>query len=330
VPTVSPSALNVGNSVASATITNVGLLTSSDYEVRFDGANFSTTRLADNTILSQGTLADAQTALQGEGLSFTLTPGTVPNIAGDNFLIRPTAFGAQQFKLNITDRANVAAAAPITTATGAANTGSGKVTPGFVDATFLPANGGSPIIAPANVTLTFDSATNSLSGFPPTQAVTQTINGVATVNPAPVGQLPFVAGSQLSFGGVNLTISGLPANNDTFIVSQNVSGVGDNRNALALGGLQTKNILDSGTATFQGSYAQLVSLVGNKTREVQVNTTASTSFLAQANFANQNESGVNLDEEAANLIRFQQAFQAAGKVVQVASTLFDFLLTLGR
>jgi flagellar hook-associated protein 1 FlgK len=114
------------------------------------------------------------------------------------------------------------------------------------------------------------------------------------------------------------------------VISQNVSGVGDNRNALALGALQSKTTLDNGTTTFQGSYAQLVSLVGNKTREIQVNTTASTAFFEQANFANQNESGVNLDEEAANLIRFQQAFQAAGKVVQVASTLFDFLLTLGR
>lgn len=330
VPTVTPNVFNVGNSVASATITNVGLLTSSDYEVRFDGTNFNTTRLADNTILAQGTLAQVQAALQGEGLDFALAPGTAPNVAGDNFLIRPTAFGAQQFKLSITDRANIAAAAPISTATGAANTGSGKVTPGFVDATFLPANGGSPIIAPANVTLTFDTATNSLSGFPPTQAVTQTINGVATVNPAPVATVPFVAGSQLSFGGVNLTITGVPANNDTFVISQNVSGVGDNRNALALGALQSKTTLDNGTTTFQGSYAQLVSLVGNKTREIQVNTTASTAFFEQANFANQNESGVNLDEEAANLIRFQQAFQAAGKVVQVASTLFDFLLTLGR
>ncbi len=329
-PRVTANVFNVGNASVAATISNVSALGTSDFEFRFDGTNFRTTRLSDGSILSNGTLAQSQAALQAEGLTLTLTPGTTPITAGDNFLIRPTAFGAQQFKLNITDRANIAAAAPITTATGPSNTGSGKVTPGFVDATYLPANGGTPIIAPANVTLTFDSATASLSGFPPGQDVTQTVNGVATVFTAPVAQLPFVAGSQLSFGGVNLTISGVPGNNDTFIISQNVSGVGDNRNALALGALQSKPLLDKGSATYQGAYAQLVSLVGNKTREVQVNDTAATTFLEQANLANQNQAGVNLDEEAANLIRFQQAYQAAGKVVQIASTLFDFLLTLGR
>jgi flagellar hook-associated protein 1 len=329
-PRVTANVFNVGNASVAATISNVSALGASDFELRFDGTNFRTTRLSDGAILANGTLADSQTALLAEGLTLTLTPGTAPVTAGDNFLIRPTAFGAQEFRLNIKDRANIAAAAPITTATGVSNTGSGKVTPGFVDAAFLPANGGSPIIAPANVTLTFDTATNSLSGFPPGQDVTQTVNGVATVFTAPVVQLPFVAGSQLNFGGVNLSISGVPGNNDTFVISQNVSGVGDNRNALALGALQSKPILDKGAATYQGAYAQLVSLVGNKTREVQVNDTAATTFLQQANLANQNQAGVNLDEEAANLIRFQQAYQAAGKVVQIASTLFDFLLTLGR
>lgn len=329
-PKVTPSVYNVTDATVNATISNAGNLTTSDYELRFDGTNYRATRLADNTLLSNGTLAQAQAAFTTEGLNVTLNPGTRPVTANDNFLIKPTAFGAQLFKVSLTDRANIAAASPISTGTGAGNTGSGKISPGFIDASYLPVNGGTPIIAPANVTLTYDSATGSLSGFPPTQDVSVTFNGVTTVNTAPVAQLPYQAGAQLSFGGVNITISGAPANNDRFVISQNLSGVGDNRNAVELAKLQTKPVLEKGSTTYQGAYSELVSFVGNKTREVQVNNTAAVTFLQQANQAHQNESGVNLDEEAANLIRYQQAYQASGKVMQVASTLFDFLLTLGR
>ena len=83
-------------------------------------------------------------------------------------------------------------------------------------------------------------------------------------------------------------------------------------------------------ATFQGSYAETVSFVGNKTREVQVSGLASQALLEQTTSQQQAVSGVNLDEEAANLLRFQQAYQACGKVMQIASTLFDVVIGLGR
>ena len=102
------------------------------------------------------------------------------------------------------------------------------------------------------------------------------------------------------------------------------------RNAALLAGLQTKNILDGGKATFQGSYAETVSFVGNKTREVQVSGLASMALLQQTSTQQQAVSGVNLDEEAANLLRYQQAYQACGKVMQIASTLFDVVIGLGR
>ena len=73
-----------------------------------------------------------------------------------------------------------------------------------------------------------------------------------------------------------------------------------------------------------------VSYVGNKAREVQVNGQAGAALLTQATESQQSVSGVNLDEEAANLIKYQQAYQAAGKVMQIAGTLFDTLLSIGR
>ena len=113
-------------------------------------------------------------------------------------------------------------------------------------------------------------------------------------------------------------------------IGGNAGGVGDTRNIGLLGDLQTKNIFNNGSATFQTSYAQLVSTVGNKTREVQVNAKAGDALLAQAQGAASDVSGVNLDEEATNLIKYQQAYQAAGKVMQIAGTIFDTLLSIGR
>ena len=113
-------------------------------------------------------------------------------------------------------------------------------------------------------------------------------------------------------------------------MAANPFGIGDNRNALLLGALQTANTLGGGTTSFQGAYSQMVSQIGNKTRELEVTSSAAGKLLAEAQLSLQTESGVNLDEEATNLLRYQQAYQAAAKVMQIASEMFDALLTIGR
>lgn len=140
----------------------------------------------------------------------------------------------------------------------------------------------------------------------------------------------------LNFNGISFTISGTPANNDVFTLEPNTNGASDNRNALALGALQTANTLGQSaggsqpTTSFQGAYSQLVNEVGNTTRQVQVTAQAQTNVIAQTKQAQQSVSGVNLDEEAANLLRYQQAYQASGKMMQIASTLFQTVLDLGK
>ncbi|NMG45909.1 flagellar hook-associated protein FlgK [Aromatoleum toluvorans] len=108
------------------------------------------------------------------------------------------------------------------------------------------------------------------------------------------------------------------------------AGGSNNENALRLAALQTEKVMNGDTATFQSSYAQLVSFVGNKTREVQIGERSQEAQLQQAVDAQQSLSGVNLDEEAANLIRFQQSYQAAARVMSVAGTLFDEILSISR
>jgi flagellar hook-associated protein 1 FlgK len=105
---------------------------------------------------------------------------------------------------------------------------------------------------------------------------------------------------------------------------------------VALADLQTRKSLGKNAAggqavlNFQQAYAQLVSDVGNKTRQTQVMATAQQNLVAQTKQAQQSIAGVNLDDEAANLLRYQQAYQASGKMMQIATSLFQTLLDISR
>lgn len=310
---------STSTTLVSAIASDPTKLTDSNYSLKYDGSNFIVTRLSDGfpTTIAPYPQTVPQTI---DGVDYTISGSAAQ---GDNFLVQPTRNGAAGLNVLLTDRAKIAAAAPISTATVASNAGTGKISAGSVDQAYL----GNALAAP--LTLTYDKATNSLSGFPATQAVTVTTGGVPTVYAAG-SAVPYTADASISFGGINVTLSGVPGNQDKFTVGPNTSGIGDSRNMALIGKLQTANILDGGQATFQGSYAEIVSFVGNKTREAQINGQASTALLAQTETAQQSLSGVNLDEEAANLLQYQKAYQACGKVMQVASELFDTLLSIGH
>lgn len=297
------SSANIGTAQLSTSIADANALTTSDYRLQFDGANYKLTRLSDGVATSYSSLP--QTV---DGIDIDLASGAFAT--GDEFLIRPTANGASEFKVAITDIAKIAAAGPIRTTAIANNQGSGKISAGTVNAPPPPdPNLQQPI------KITFTSAT------------TFDVTGTGTGLPATgVGYTP---GGNITYNGWTVQITGTAAASDTFSIDPNTNGKGDSRNVLLLGSLQSANTLSNGTTTFQGAYAQLVSLVGNKANELQVTSKAGETLLTQAQQAQQAESGVNLDEEAANLLRYQQAYQAAGKVMQIASQLFDVLLSLG-
>ncbi|MCL5060386.1 MAG: flagellar hook-associated protein FlgK, partial [Candidatus Thermoplasmatota archaeon] len=289
--------------VVTASIGDANALTTSDYRLRYDGANYTLTRLSDNTATTFSALP--QTV---DGVELSLLSGA-PN-PGDSFLVRPTVNGASGFDVAIGDPRLIAAAAPIRTAATTGNTGSGVISAGSVNTPPPP-----DARSMHSTTITFTSAT------------TFDVTGTGTGNPTGVTYTP---GETITYNGWSTAISGAPAPGDSFTVDANTGGVGDNRNALLLGALQTANTLNGGTATYQGAYSQMVGQIGNKTRELEVTGSAAGKLLSEATFSLQNESGVNLDEEAANLLRYQQAYQAAGKVMQIASEMFDTLLSLGR
>jgi flagellar hook-associated protein 1 FlgK len=148
-------------------------------------------------------------------------------------------------------------------------------------------------------------------------------------NPPVLSSGTYTEGADIPFNGWTVQISGAPQAGDTFTISRNANGTGDGLNASALASLQTANLLGSGTLTYQSAYAQMVSVVGNKTHELDITNKAEDAYLNQAVSAQQAESGVNIDEEVTNLLRYQQAYQAAGKVMQTANQLFQLLLNLG-
>lgn len=302
-PDVYAKGTNTGGAVVTAAISDVNALSISGYRLTYTGANYSVTRLSDNTTTTYAGLP--QTV---DGVTLSLASGTPA--AGDSFLIEPTRNAARAMAVAIGDPAAIAAAAPIRSAAGSANTGSGVISAGTVN-TPPPPN----VNLQQPVTITFTSAT------------TYNVSGTGTGNP--VG-LAYTPGASVSYNGWTIQLQGAPAAGDVFTVSANIGGVADGRNVLRMADLQTQNTLAGGTTGYQGAYSQMVAMVGNKTQQIDIMSQAQDTVVQQAMQAQQSFSGVNLDEEAANLLRYQQAYQASGKMIQVASSLFQTLLDLGR
>jgi flagellar hook-associated protein 1 FlgK len=238
----------------------------------------------------------------------------VPYAAGTAY-----AFNGWKVTLGGAPSANDTFTVDHTATSAGSNSGSGTIS----SATPVGAQFGTDPSLQHNVTISFTTATQ----FTVTDTTSGTTLATLTYDPA--------NGASLSFNGWTTQLTGAPAAGDAFTIGPNSGGVSDNRNAAVLASLQTRNTLagtnnTDPTTSYQGAYSQLTSDVGNKAREVEVTGKAQAALVTQSQQAQQAFSGVNLDEEAANLVRYQQAYQAAGKMLQIASTLFDTILSLGQ
>jgi flagellar hook-associated protein 1 FlgK len=203
----------------------------------------------------------------------------------------------------VTDPARIAAAAPIRTAATGTNTGDGAISAGTV-------------VDPNNAALR-SSATITFTG-----ANTYSINGA--------GSFTYTPGAAVSANGWQVQITGSPAVGDTFTVSDNTGGTGDNRNAQLLTDALGSKFLDGGTASVNDAVNRVVGNIGVVTRQAQASRDAQELVKQEAVDARDSVSGVSLDEEAANLIKYQQAYQAAAQLIGVAQTMFDSLLAATR
>lgn len=289
-PQTLPHRDNTGSASLTAAITAPAALTLSDYQARYDGSQWEVTRLSDGT----RTIGSLPLTIDGFAIDLTGAPA-----AGDRFLIRPTASAGGSMAVLIEDPRELAAASPIRTGATLANTGSGRINSGMVIDSTDPA---------LNTPVTLEFLT-------PT---TFSVNGS--------GSYPYAAGADIAFNGWQIQIEGSPQIGDQFIVTPNSGGVGDNRNALSLAGLQSKSLLEGGTATYGESYERLIGEVANRSRQATLGRDTQNLLNQQARAARDSVSGVNLDEEAAQMLRFQQAYQAAAQVIATSDTLFQTLL----
>jgi flagellar hook-associated protein 1 len=303
-PQVLDKTTNTGTAAVTVTISDATALTTSDYEVRFTAGNYSIVRLSDN----------ATVAGPAAGPVFNNVDGLDFNIAGaanasDSFYVRPTRTGATNFQSLMTDTFAIAAAAPIRTVASSSNVGDSGVSPGTV----LDATNANLL---NTVTVTFNNPAGTFDVFDVT----------AGALIAPAGRA-YTPGMTIAENGWQIQLTGnAPQPGDVLTIQENIGGSSDNRNALMLAGLTSQGVLDGGTRTFEQDYGALTAEVGGVAQQVLIGLEVEDSLLNNAVQERETISGVNLDEEAADLIRFQQAYQALARVIQTAQATFQSLL----
>ncbi|XLX38861.1 flagellar hook-associated protein FlgK [Ectopseudomonas mendocina] len=338
----------VGNSDPNAnlnvTLTDTSRLTTSDYEVQFTSATeYVIRRTSDGTLFPPTPATfDITTvpAPEVDGFSLGVASGTFA--AGDRFLVMPTRNAGRDVRADMKNPEELAFAAPLKAETSPANIGTGKITQPRL---LTEINIYDPV-AQADLE-------TSLRNAPPLRIVMGAGGGatqsydVVDINGNVIDTGSIVPGQDNALTisvpanppavpaafDYQVTISGRPSGGDNFSVSFNTNGVSDNRNALNLVNLQNKAVIgvnpsapDTTGSSFSDSYGDLVERVGTLTSQARVDGEATGAILKQATDNRDSVSGVNLDEEAAKLIQFEQYYQASAQIIQVARNLFDTLI----
>jgi len=296
---VVPATTNTTSAVATATRVNLGALTANDYVVTRTGTGYTVRRQDTGTSVAFTGTGTALDPLLFDGLSVSVGAGVA---AGDQFVIHPTRDVIQGFDVAITDPARIAAAAALRTAAATSNTGTGTISQAEV---LTP---GGTTLNPVNIVFT--------------SATTYSVNGGA--------DQAFTAGGNIDVNGWRLQIGGAPATGDTFTVRTNAGAVGDNRNAFALVDAMKAGVIEGGTVSVSSAVERLTGNLGLQTRAAQMSRDAEATVNESDLAARDAISGVNLDEEAANMLRYQQAYQAAAQIIAAASEMFDTLINAVR
>ena len=301
---------NTGTAALAISVSNGSQLQPSDYELRFDGSAYALTRLADKSAVvgSPFTAAQLATGVAFDGVSVQLTAGAAR--AGDRFLLQPTALAALAMTTVLADPKGLAAASPFTGSMGASNTGTSSV----ASLTAIsPAYNGS-----LTASITFTSNTGDYAW--------SLTNGTSSTS----GTATWGAGTPISLNGFELKLAGVPRSGDTVSVKPTVSVAGNNGNALAMSRLGDVPIVGVSSSSvgmsITDAYADAISNIGVRVQSGKATAGISQAIAADAETARANKTGVNLDEEAARLIQFQQSYQAAAKILQVAQSIFETLL----
>ncbi len=296
---------------ATAAITDISLVQPTNYKATFNGSVWELKNL------KTGEVSVGTEVISVDGLEVTFTEDA---FVGDSFLIRPNFRAANNFEVVLRSPADIAAASPLKFSENLANRGTAGV-----DALVVSSRENLPLTDP--FTLTFDENGGG-AGVP----------GYIVAG-GPGGFLPYDPESDFAgksfeldagFGDASIRLTGKPESGDVITIERNTEGTGDNRNVLSMIDLQTEDSLLDSSISIQDLFAISVADVGIRTRQSQLSLETQQVLTRQTEDAFKSKSGVNLDEEAANLMRYQQAYAAAAKVITVADEMFDILLSSFR
>lgn len=291
---------NTGSASVAITIDDASALEATGYSFSFDGAAFTLTNDTTGLAVPLSGTGTAGDPYRANGISLVVSG--VP-AAGDEFKLEPIAFAAAGARVVTSDPADIAAAAPVRTAAAATNTGTGTIDPGAVT------DINDPNLLTASTIAFIDPNTYSVNG---------------------AGAFAYVPGQPIAVNGFEFTINGAPAAGDEFTLAANTGGIGDNRNVLRMFDETASGFFSGGSISLQEASNQLIAKVGSQTAAAFGERDTRSVLLDQARAAVSEVSGVNLDEEAADLLRYEQAYQAAAQTIAVADSLFQSLLAAVR
>ncbi len=277
----------------SAAYSDLGAIDGQNLQLRFDGSNWIATR-TDTGVQVPMTGTGPTYVVNGIELTISGTPAL-----NDRFLLQPTATATGGLSVAITDPSRIAAANPVRVASDLGNIGTGVA-------------GKLSVLDPTDPALPNPASIDFID------ANNYTIDGA--------GPYPYTPGQTISANGWSLLLDGKPAAGDQFTVSPTQAGSSDNGNALRLATVEDAKAFNGGTITLNGALGGLTTQIGAAARAADYSMQAQQVIAENAQATRDSISGVNLDEEAADMLQLQQAYQAASQLISAADTMFQSIL----
>ncbi|HZF99219.1 MAG TPA: flagellar basal body rod C-terminal domain-containing protein, partial [Pseudoxanthomonas sp.] len=296
-PAVATHSGNGGSATLQATLGDVPALNGRNVLLRFDGSAWTAANPETGAAIALTGTGTGVDPLRINGVNVVVASGAPA--ANDRFLLQPTAGAAGSVSVAITDPGRIAAATPVRASSDLANLGTGRI-------------GGPRVTNAANPALLTPVAIQFVSGSQ------YTLGGA--------GPFAYTTGQSIAHNGWTVTLEGSPAAGDRFTVRAAGANSSDNGNATGLANVDDAPALNAGTLTLNGAIGGLTTSIGSAARQADYAAEAQQVIHDQALASRDVIAGVNLDEEAADLMRLQQAYQAAAQVIATADTLFQSLL----
>ncbi|HHL3491315.1 TPA: flagellar hook-associated protein FlgK [Legionella pneumophila] len=314
------SADNSGTAVLSVNISDISQVKLSDYDLIISDTGANELRLirksdGTSTTLTWSSSPPAPPAGQVVIDGMTITVNDLSQLANnDHYTLTPTRGAARDFALEIKDAYEIALASPVKTTASLNNTGQGQIILG-------------PVLNTASVNKQFRIDFISDTQYNLVNVTDSTTAGPFAFVPNTNNVIQIPDGITPSY---SVVLSGIPKSGDQFTTDYNAGGFGDNRNGLILGNIQQNKIFSNGSETLFDRYGNLLAEVGGRTNQAKTSFESADILHKQALDFQDSKSGVNLDEEGANLLIFQQAYQAAGKLMEISNQIMNLLFDIMR